>query len=64
MSKLALTPAKTKIFEPDLLLLPKLGHGTSQAKFHLLMTFVRPPPTTISPYSAVKLLKVISLISF
>ena len=31
MSKLALTPAKTKIFEPDIPLLPMLGNGTSQA---------------------------------
>lgn len=44
MSKLALTPAKTKNFEPDLLLLPMLGNETSQAKFHVLMTFVRPSP--------------------
>lgn len=43
MSKLALTPAKTKTLEPDLLLLPMLGNGTSQAKLYLLMTFVRPP---------------------
>lgn len=48
MSKLALTPVKTKKFEPDLLLLPMLGIETSQAKTRLLMTFVRPSPTTIS----------------